>query len=220
MNNQRLAGKVLDKDAPARNVRGCHEELLTEPPLDHDVPAGDLSHVPLIRATAGAQVGVAFPDSQEAGALLGGALGLATASGKPVLAVSRTQTELLAEVRHLDAGTVIVARLAWVVARVVVMHRLGPVIFFQLNLLTMNRPESVLLLFLLLRRSELLHGLCAEVLLLCEAVLVNLSASLGHQHLGHGAMIAGEDSPEHPEHALLAPGPGVSHLARARSDVL
>ena len=78
----------------------------------------------------------------------------------------------------------------------------------------------MLLLFLLLGRSELLHGLGAEVLLLGEAVLVHLPARLGHQHLGDGAMVAGEDSPEDPEHALLAPSPGVRHLARAWGDVL
>ena len=85
----------------------------------------------------------------------------------------------------------------------------------------MNRPESVLLLlFLLLRRSELLHGLGAEILLLSEAVLVNLSAGLGHQHLGNGTMVAREDSPEDSEHALLPPSPSVCRLARAWGDIL
>ena len=133
-----LAGKVLDKDTPSSNIRGRHEKLLAEPSLDHDVPAGDLGHVPLVRAAAGTQVGIALPDGQEAGTLLGGALGLASAAGKPVLTVSGAQTELLAEIRHLDARTIVVTRLARVVAGVVVVHRLGPVIFLQLNLFTVN----------------------------------------------------------------------------------
>ena len=119
-----LAGKVLDKDAPACNIRGRHEKLLAESSLDHDIPAGDLGHISLVSAAACAQVRVALPDCQEAGALLGGALSLASTSRKPVLAISGAETEFLTEVAKLDAGTVVVTRLAWMVTRIVVMHRL------------------------------------------------------------------------------------------------
>ena len=54
------------------------------------------------------------------------------------LTVAGAKTELLAEVGHLDAGAREVAGLARVVARVVVVHRLGPVILLQLDLFTVN----------------------------------------------------------------------------------
>ena len=54
------------------------------------------------------------------------------------LTVAGAETELLAEVGHLDAGAGEVAGLARVVARVVVVHRLGPVILLQLDLFTVN----------------------------------------------------------------------------------
>ena len=54
------------------------------------------------------------------------------------LTVAGAKTELLAEVGHLDAGAGEVAGLARVVARVVVVHRLGPVILLQLDLFTVN----------------------------------------------------------------------------------
>ena len=57
---------------------------------------------------------------------------------KPHLTVAGAETELLAEVGHLDAGAGEVAGLARVVARVVVVHRLGPVILLQLDLFTVN----------------------------------------------------------------------------------
>ena len=90
------------------------------------------------------------------------------------LTVAGAKTELLAEVGHLDAGAREVAGLARVVARVVVVHRLGSVILLQLDLLAVNRPQTMLLLLFLLGRCKLLHGLGAEVVGLGETMLVHL----------------------------------------------
>merc|ERR1719291_1635457 len=70
----------------------------------------------------------------------------------------------------------------------------------------------MLLLLFLLRRCKLLHGLGAEVVSLGETMLVHLAAVLGDQHLGDGAVVAGEDSPQDAEHALLAATPAGRHL--------
>jgi len=58
-----------------------------------------------------AKVGIAFPDSKVARALLCVALRLAPASGKPVVAIRGALAELLAEVAQGNALARVVARL-------------------------------------------------------------------------------------------------------------
>ena len=100
-----LVGKVLDEDPPAGHVGGRHVELLAEAALDHDVLAGDLGDVVLVGAAAGAEVWIALPHRQEAGALLGGALRPAPAPGEPVLTV-----EIQTKVREVFTITDMVSR--------------------------------------------------------------------------------------------------------------
>merc|ERR1719351_729825 len=93
-----LGREVLDEDSPPRDVRGRHEQPLADAALHQHVPARDLGHVVLVGAALFAQVGVALPDGEEAWALLGVALGLAPAAGKPVGALGAALAKLLAKV--------------------------------------------------------------------------------------------------------------------------
>lgn len=61
-------------------------EILTQATLDADVLASDFSRVVLVSSASVAQVGIAFPNGQEARTLLRVALGLTPTAGETVLA--------------------------------------------------------------------------------------------------------------------------------------
>lgn len=106
-----------------RNETNCiRDSLLTKTTLHTDILARDLGDMELIGTAGLTKIRIALPYGQITRALLRIALRLASATGKPVLALAATLTEFLAEILCLYARTRVVALTTWMIARCKVMH--------------------------------------------------------------------------------------------------
>lgn len=98
--------------------------------MNADVLARDFIDVVLISATSLTEIRIALAHCQVAWALLGVALGLASAPGESVLTLAAALTKLFAEVLRLDARTRGVALSIWMVAWREVVHVIRPYKYF------------------------------------------------------------------------------------------
>jgi hypothetical protein len=60
-----------------------------------------------------------------------------------ILTVAATLAEFFTEVLGHDTGTRLITSLSWMVAGLVVVHRIGRAIFLELNLAAVHGPEPV-----------------------------------------------------------------------------
>ena len=114
---------VLDKDAPARYFGGRPQQMLFQASLNGHIRAGvgrRRLRLKIARTTRLTQVRVALAHSQKTRTMLGVTLGAALAAVEAILASLVTAAVFLAEVATLDTFALLVARLTWMIARIVV----------------------------------------------------------------------------------------------------
>jgi len=212
LRNKLIFCRLLSNVAsPPGNVARRHIQFLTHAALQNNVSAragGRVKFKGGVKA-GGAEVWIALPRGEIAGASIGYALLLALAARETVGAVDGAVAELLAEVADLPAAAhVLLARLAWVVAR-----RVGSVVL-PLTTLAVALVEGGLL-----RLGGHLLGFgrfgCSTSASFCswtsigQAELVHLSALLGDHSLRDHTPVGRETLGKHPEKGLLGRCPHI-----------